>query len=217
MGRSSTMSNPKEKSPMNHAKAGMGLRERKKFKTQETIQRKALQIFKERGYENTTIDQIAEAAEISRGTFFHYFPTKADILLHDVFDNHLLQIYQAQPKGISPIRALRLSLQEVFRDVSEQDLELEKQREDLLREVPELQNALSQIILRSLPILAQAIAERLHRPKDDLVVRSLAGAVIGVSISIWSTIPIESENFMDLFMDHLDKGLEILETNFENA
>ncbi len=47
-----------------------GLRERKKIKTKEAIQREALRLFKEQGYADTTIEQIAAAAEISPSTFF---------------------------------------------------------------------------------------------------------------------------------------------------
>ena len=55
---------------------GGGLRERKKQKTRESIQRTALRLFEKQGYEGTTIEQIAAAAEISPSTFFNYFPTK---------------------------------------------------------------------------------------------------------------------------------------------
>ncbi len=51
-----------------------GLRERKKQKTRESIQRTALRLFGKQGYEATTVEQIAAAAEISPSTFFNYFP-----------------------------------------------------------------------------------------------------------------------------------------------
>ena len=57
----------------------LGLRERKTLKTKEAIQREALRLFEEQGYGETTIEQIAAAAEISPSTFFNYFPTKEDV------------------------------------------------------------------------------------------------------------------------------------------
>lgn len=58
----------------------LGLRERKKQETAERIYRTALKLFRERGYEATTVEEIAQAAEVAKGTFFHYFPTKDAVL-----------------------------------------------------------------------------------------------------------------------------------------
>jgi AcrR family transcriptional regulator len=58
-----------------------GLRERKKIKLHRAIQTAALRLFETRGYEHTTVEQIAEAAETSTTTFYRYFPTKEDVVL----------------------------------------------------------------------------------------------------------------------------------------
>src|SRR5215203_7523738 len=84
-----------------------GLRERKKAKTRAEIQRHALKLFGERGYEATTVAQIAEAAEVSESTFFRYFPTKEDVVLWDEFDPLVFEALRAQPAELSTIRALR--------------------------------------------------------------------------------------------------------------
>ncbi|MFJ2216654.1 TetR/AcrR family transcriptional regulator [Streptomyces sp. NPDC101062] len=54
----------------------MNLRERKKLATWRAIQSAALRLFDEQGYEATTVEQIAEAANVSRATFFNYFAGK---------------------------------------------------------------------------------------------------------------------------------------------
>jgi AcrR family transcriptional regulator len=58
-----------------------GLRERKRRETSERIIEKGLKLFVKNGYEATTLDAIAEAAGISRRTFFYYFKSKEDVLL----------------------------------------------------------------------------------------------------------------------------------------
>src|ERR1700727_1695200 len=58
-----------------------GLRERKKIKLRRAIQTTALRLFESQGYEHTTVEQIAEAAETSTTTFYRYFPTKEDVVL----------------------------------------------------------------------------------------------------------------------------------------
>ena len=68
-----------------------GLRERKKQKTRWAIQEHALRLFAEQGYEATTVDQIAAAAEISPSTFFRYFPTKEDLVIEDEYDALLVE------------------------------------------------------------------------------------------------------------------------------
>lgn len=58
-----------------------GLRERKRRQTRQRIVEVALELFFAKGYDATTLDEIAEAAGIARRTFFHYFKSKDDILL----------------------------------------------------------------------------------------------------------------------------------------
>src|ERR1700694_4811294 len=79
-----------------------GLRERKKQKTKEAIQREAMRLFQEQGYEETTIEQIAEAAEISPSTFFNYFPTKEDVVLYDRYDPMIASLMLARPSEEPP-------------------------------------------------------------------------------------------------------------------
>src|ERR1700748_2387606 len=57
-----------------------GLRERKRQQTRERLIEVAMALFLERGFEATTLDDIAAAAEISRRSFFHYFESKADVV-----------------------------------------------------------------------------------------------------------------------------------------
>jgi AcrR family transcriptional regulator len=86
-----------------------GLRERKKQHTRETIARVALELFAERGYDETTLAEIADAADVSTRTIFAYFQSKEDILFCDepAFIEELRQTLEQRPPGVTTIDALR--------------------------------------------------------------------------------------------------------------
>ena len=91
-----------------------GLRERKKARTRAAIRREAMRLFREHGYEETTVEQIAEAAEVSPSTFFRYFPTKEDVVLLDEYDDLIVEAFRAQPPELTPLQAIRKALSEVM-------------------------------------------------------------------------------------------------------
>jgi AcrR family transcriptional regulator len=90
-----------------------GLRERKRHETSERIIEKGLKLFVKNGYEATTLDAIAEAAGISRRTFFYYFKSKEDVLLaaHDSgFREALRPAMLDEPPDQAPLDAVQRCL-----------------------------------------------------------------------------------------------------------
>ncbi len=81
-----------------------GAPSRKKAKTRAVIQRRALRLFHDQGYKATTVEQIAEAAEVSPSTFFRYFRTKEDVFLYDPFDPVLIEAVQLSRPTCPPSR-----------------------------------------------------------------------------------------------------------------
>jgi len=71
--------------PQSEKDTKLSRRERKKRAQKQEISQAATTLFREKGYENATIDMIAEAADISRATFFNYYPNKIDVL-HEIAD-----------------------------------------------------------------------------------------------------------------------------------
>jgi AcrR family transcriptional regulator len=181
----------------------LGLRERKKAKTRDAIQREALRLIAKQGYHATTVEQIADAAEVSPSTFFRYFPTKEDVVLHDELDPRLLESLRAQPSELGLIAALRRTMRDVFDGLSEAEAARELQRHELARSVPELRARTLDQYAGGLDMLSQAFAERLDRPAGDVAIRALAGAVIGVGMAAILTAGDRPEDFVEQFDAHL--------------
>ena len=87
----------------------LGLRERKKLRTREAIATVALDLFAERGYQQTTVAEIAEAAEVSKGTLFAYFPSKEEIVFADTSPLREQLCYELRHRsnGLSAVDTLR--------------------------------------------------------------------------------------------------------------
>ncbi len=189
----------------------VGLRERKKAKTRTAIQHEALRLFRQNGYEATTIDQIVEAVEVSPSTFFRYFPTKEDVVLTDDYDPLLIGAFRAQPPELGPIAAFRAALAEVFGRLSEEEMADSRQRTELIFSVPELRAAMLEQLTGTIRQISEMAAERMGRDPEDVSVRTLAGATLGVMIVAvlwWAEHPDGS------YMEVLDESLARLEAGF---
>lgn len=185
-----------------------GLRERKKAKTRAAIQQHALRLFREQGYDATTVEQIAEAAEVSPSTFFRYFPTKEDVVLYDALDPLIIAAFEAQSPDLAPTQALRRALREVFGGLQPQDMQDMQERFDVIREVPELRARMLDELTRTTRLMAGVLARRLGRPVDDFEVRNAVGAIMGVGLAIM--VAAEDDPALD-FMALFDRGLAHLE------
>jgi AcrR family transcriptional regulator len=156
----------------------IGLRERKKQKTRESIQRTALRLFEKQGYEETTIEQIAAAVEISPSTFFNYFPTKEDVVLFDAYDPMAIQMFLDRPKD----EPLNVGLRQVLEGLAtafERDEQLILARGRLFLDVPELRARIWDEVERTQVMIAQLLAQRTGRRPDDFELRVTARILIG--------------------------------------
>jgi AcrR family transcriptional regulator len=166
----------------------VGLRERKKAKTKAAIQHHALRLFRSQGYAATTVEQIAEAAEVSPSTFFRYFATKEDVVLADFIDHETFARMVNAPKDLSPLEALLHAVRQTFGEMSEEDVRLEMMRNELIQSVPELRRGMLLEMTRPMALLGEAIATRLGRPPDDPDVAMYAAAAIGGMMTLTSQI-----------------------------
>jgi len=156
-----------------------GLRERKKQKTKASIQREALRLFKKKGYDETTIEDIAAAAEISPSTFFNYFPSKEDVVIYDEYDPQLFASLMAQsdqPLGQS-IRDAVDAMAGVFAG----DRDAIYERAKLSLEVPELRARTWEELEKAQNQFVAVIASRTGLEATNFEVRVVALALVGAA------------------------------------
>lgn len=159
-----------------------GLRDRKKAQTRAAIQQQALRLFSAQGYDTTTIDQIAEASNIASATFFRYFATKEDLVLFDVLDFIMLENGEP-PAELSPIGAVAWLYKTAHNKLSPEQKEQQRLRFALIGSVPALRSRLAKEIVDHTELLSKFIAKRTGRSVHTSMVKTLAGAIIGVMLT----------------------------------
>ena len=184
-----------------------GLRERKKARTRAAIREHALRLFREQGYDATTVEQIAEAAEVSPSTFFRYFPTKEDVVLQDDMDLLWMDVFRAQPPDLGPIAAMRTAVHAAFEGMAASELDQLRETMDLTMAIPAVQARMMEEFARTTQRIAEAVAERSGKDAGDFAVKALAGAVVGIAMAAWFDHPGDLDGFGGRF----ERGLALLE------
>jgi AcrR family transcriptional regulator len=156
-----------------------GLRERKKQKTRNTIIKVALELFAERGYEQTTIAEIADAAEVSPRTIFAYFPSKADILFYDQpeMQQRLAQVFRDRPEGATALDVLRDFIAGTLSPASEEEHNVALRRRTVIAANETLRLNERARFAPFEQLMAEAIADDLHAGSDDIRPRMIAAAL----------------------------------------
>jgi AcrR family transcriptional regulator len=192
--------------------APLGLRERKKLKTRRAIRAAAFRLFAEQGYDGTTVDQIADAAEVSPSTFFRYFPTKEDLVVTDDYDPVMEAALRARPAGEPLLVAVREAILPALRAVSEAEHEGMLLRMRLVRENPVIRSRSAAEMLRTCDLLVGIFAERTGRSADSLELRAAVAAILaacGEAVDFWAR-----HGGTDDVVDHVERALDAISTAF---
>jgi AcrR family transcriptional regulator len=166
------------------------LQARKQDVVRSAIWDAAIDLFAGRGFEETTVDEIARAAGVSTRTFFRYFASKADLMGQGMttYRTLLSTAVRAAPSALSPMQVLRHTVQKIAADAAGQPRTRQivaiagaspAAREAQLARRGEVENE-----------LAEAFAARIRTAPDDTVsARLLAAvtlAVVDVTFRVWS-------------------------------
>lgn len=188
-----------------------GLRERKKARTKSAIQRHAVRLFTEQGYAATTVEQVAEAAEVSPSTVFRYFPTKEELVVFDPYDPVIFAAFERQPPELSLVEAWRQALRSGFANMTEDEVRAQLERGRLVLSVPELWGATLKDTRNSIEIMTNLSARRVGRPPSDPALRATVGALFGVLLmAAMDWVQAEDDRALstvDEALGHLETGL----------
>jgi AcrR family transcriptional regulator len=158
------------------------LRERKKSRTRRTIQAQALRLFAEKGFQATTIEEIAAAAEVAPRTFFRYFPTKEEVVFWSEYRPMLDGFVARRPDDESAVEALHHGIVDALAASWNQDGERILERLRLVFRTPALHPRMRQQQAGWAAVLAEILADRLGERPDNLEVRAIAAAV---AAAVW--------------------------------
>jgi AcrR family transcriptional regulator len=181
-------SQPDATEPPQAAEPSPSPRERRRTRTMREIQTEALRLFAEHGYEQTTIEQIADAADISPRTFFRYFPTKEDVVLWDEFDAVVLDLLEQRPEDEPPGETMRAITRHALGGLYEHDPARLLARHRLLFGVPAVRARFLEFARSGVAQLGAAISMRGGVAHDDLKLQLTAIAIIdaaGAALDRW--------------------------------
>jgi AcrR family transcriptional regulator len=187
----------------------LGLRERKKRKTREAIRAATYALVEEQGYDATTVEQIADRAEVSPSTVFRYFPTKEDIVLADEYVPLRLEELRARPVEEPLPDSIRYVTREAVRTGIEENMEVARLRTQLMVQVPAVRSRMMESMSVTGRMLCTAIGERTGREPDSLEVRVWAMFLIGglMETSLYWAENDHHEDFAEL----VDRTLDVLQ------
>jgi AcrR family transcriptional regulator len=185
----------------------MSLRERKKRLAQATIEETALRLFQQRGYEQTSIQDIAEAVMMSSRTFFRYFASKEDVLLepmHAIQSEGLRFLQHAAPTE-SPHTALRATFEYLARLYQQQRASF-LTRYHVVIQIPSVASIYLYALMKTEPALCDALCSRLEAVTNRHEIRFLVAiymTALRVALEEW----LENEaqgDLVSLLREYLD-------------
>ncbi|WP_433590837.1 TetR family transcriptional regulator [Nocardia sp. CA-145437] len=175
--------------------AATGMREREKARVRRELIDAALLLFERRGFEATTVQEIADAAQVSRRTFHRHFPAKTAVVFSHEKDvmSYLLAALDRRPPGEAVFVALRAALRDFLLDDAE--LDLRRRQADTARRArlvlianPQLRQENFTGAFGRRDALARSFARRAGLSADDLRAKLAAAtcfAAFGVGLDHW--------------------------------
>ncbi len=155
-------------------------RQRKKTATRDRIRTCALRLFREQGYDATTVEQIATAAGVSHMTFFRYFPTKEDVALSDAYDPMIAALLAQTPATQPLAQRIRAALLQGLDQVYDTHRDALLAQNKLIVSTPVLRERLWADQMATQQLILQALGPRPSFQTRVMVAACLAAASTAV-------------------------------------
>jgi AcrR family transcriptional regulator len=186
-----------------------GLRERKKIKTRRAIRTATYALIEEQGYDATTIEQIADRAEVSPSTVSRYFPAKEDIVVTDEWGPVMTAELRARPQEESWADTLRHVMRTALDLSLAEEPAVTRLRTRLGVEVPAVRARMLENAAATGRLLRDALAARSGLDPDSLELRVFTMSVMGGLTEVshyWA-----ETGHRDDIRDLVDRALDVLE------
>jgi AcrR family transcriptional regulator len=185
----------------------VGLRERKKARTREALLDAAMDLFSRQGFDGATVEEIADACEVSPRTFFRYFPTKEDVLFADgeARRARLLTIIAERPATEAPFVALCEAMRTLADDYRDDRTALVA-RFQIVAASPHLQAYKAEHQHGWEADVVEVLARRAHASGDPVsrdelqLVTAVATVALRVALDAW--VADETATDLDALLDH---------------
>ncbi|HTS98094.1 MAG TPA: TetR family transcriptional regulator [Streptosporangiaceae bacterium] len=151
-------------------------RQRKKAATRDRIRASALRLFREQGYDATTVEQIAAAAGVSHMTFFRYFPAKEDVAMSDSYDPMLAALLEQTPAAWPLAERIRAALLQGLQQVYDTDRDALLAQNKLIVSTPALRERLWADQIAAQRLILQALG-----PRPDFRTRVIVAACLAAA------------------------------------
>lgn len=174
-------------SPASRPREALGLRERKKAETRRRIRETALGLFLGKGYDATTVGEIAAAAGVSHMTFFRHFPTKEAVVESDDYDPLIAELIRRRPPEEDPLTTLHRALAEGLAAIYDAHRDVLLARTRLILTTPALRAHMADNQYATEQLFTEALAARGHiEITFELRVHAACAlAALTVALSSW--------------------------------
>lgn len=174
------------RSSSGHTSGATSRRGRRPTTSRQELEGAAFELFAQRGFETTTVEEIARAAGAGRRTFFRYFESKNDVVWGD-FTEHLALMrsqFRARPDDEPLMDALRAVIVE-FNRIDPAEAARHRRRLELILQVPALQANATLRYAEWRAVVAEFVARRIRVEPSALLPQTLSYACLGAALAAY--------------------------------